>query len=82
MEIVDTQPEGPLYVVGDRVYFSPSLDRMPHGTAIRAGMTVVTEIVDHGTVVPDRDRWTYVVQEMYGMGRQGAAEKELHLWDL
>lgn len=81
----DTQPEGPIYVVGDRVYFCPSLKRMPHGTVIGAGMVVVTEIVDHGTSDPSRDRWTYIVREdglsATGKARtQGAAEEELHFW--
>lgn len=73
------QEQGPAYVVGDQLYFCPSLKRMPHGSIIPAGIVTVTEIVDHGTGDPTRDRWTYVVE--HATGKQGAAEEELHFWN-
>jgi len=68
------------YAVGNRLYFSPSLDRMPHGTLIPAGMVEVIEVVDHGNNDPQRPRFTYVVRQVAGMETQGASESELHVW--
>jgi hypothetical protein len=76
------------YAVGNRLYFSPSLDRMPHGSAIPAGMVEVLEVVDHGPIKyapltqPRPERFTYFVYRVgtNGDGKQGASESELYEW--
>lgn len=73
---------------GDRLYFRPSPDRAPFGTAISEGEVVVTEVVDHGSATPWAPRFTYVVRALdssmiikswYGCsdGMQGTDDREL-----
>lgn len=70
------------YVQGEVLYFSPSVERMPHGTTIPAGLVIVAEVVDHGDSDPMRPRWTYVVRQLNmpvnSAQKQGAGEAELH----
>jgi hypothetical protein len=68
------------YEKDELLYFSPSIERMPHGTVIPAGMVVVTEVVDHGDADHTRPRWTYVVRQINtgAPQTQGAGEGELH----
>ena len=72
------------YAVGDKLYFCPSIKRMPHGSNIPAGMVRVTEVVDHGAPTLYAGWWSYVVEsDGYSIskdGTQGAAEDELHRW--
>jgi len=74
------------YAKGNRLYFSPSLSRMPHGSSIPAGMVEVIEVVDHGPRASDpqpwldRPRFSYVVQQVVGGEKQGTDESELHEW--
>jgi len=66
--------------VGSRLYFCPSVERMPHGTNIPAGMVEVMEVVDHGDNPDDqRPRFTYVVRHTSTGDRQGADANELHM---
>ena len=72
------------YAKGNRLYFCPSIKRMPHGTNIPAGMVEVTEVVDHGENEYDiyqRPRFSYVVRQVAGMGQQGTDDSELHVWE-
>lgn len=74
----------PKYTVGNRLYFCPSIKRMPHGTNIPAGMVEVTEVVDHGESqydIYERPRFTYVVIHVPSGEKQGTDETELHVWE-
>src|SRR5687767_4076860 len=82
-DLKEEESRAPKYAVGNRLYFSPSLERMPHGSHIPAGMVEVIKVVDHGENGYDpRPRFTYVVRQIAGGDKQGAAESELHVWGL
>lgn len=65
------------YEVGDRLHFTPSACRAPHGTAIDECDVTVTEVVDHGSPTPHSPRFTYVVRALNGSGTQGTDDREL-----
>jgi hypothetical protein len=65
------------YEVGDRLHFTPSAIRAPHGTAIDEGDVIVTGVVDHGSPTPHSPRFTYVVRALNGSGTQGTDDREL-----
>src|SRR5687767_1849798 len=80
-DLKEEESRAPKYAVGNRLYFSPSLERMPHGSHIPAGMVEVLAVYEVGELDP-RIRFTYVVCPITGGDKQGAAESELHVWGL
>jgi len=65
------------YAEGDRLHFTPSASRAPHGTAIDEGDVIVTKVVDHGSPTPYSPRFTYVVRALNGGETQGTDDREL-----